>query len=99
MAKESAFQHGLIERLKKEFPGCVVLKNDSSYLQGVPDLLVLYNDKWAMLECKQSKNASRRPNQDFYISKFGEMSYAAFVYPENQEEVIHELQQALGASG
>lgn len=99
MAKESAFQHDLIDRLSEVFPGCVVLKNDPLYLQGVPDLIVLYNDKWAMLECKKSAAASHRPNQDYYISKFGAMSYAAFVYPENQEEVIHELQQAFGTSG
>ena len=94
MKKESVFQSALISDLKKIFPGCMVLKNDSSYYQGIPDLLVLYEDKWAMLECKRSSNSSHRPNQDYYIEKFGKMSYARFISPENKEEVLDELQQA-----
>lgn len=97
MSKESEFQSNLIKDLKKIFPGCMVLKNDSSYYQGIPDLLVLYNDKWAMLECKRSSNASHRPNQDYYIDKFGKMSYASFIFPENKEEVLNELQKAFGS--
>lgn len=94
MAKESKFQANLIKEIKERFDGCVVLKNDPSYLQGVPDLLVLYEDKWAALECKRSKTSSHRPNQDHYIQHMNEMSYAAFVYPENKEEVLNGLQQA-----
>ena len=93
MKKENQFQSALIKELKIIFPGCVVLKNDSSYCQGIPDLLILYRDKWAMLECKRSKNASHRPNQDYYIQKLGEMSYANFISPETKEEVLDELQQ------
>lgn len=95
MARESAFQSKLIKRLKSTFPGCMVLKNDSSYLQGVPDLIILYQDRWAMLECKKTRGASHRPNQDYYISKLNEMSYANFIYPENEEEVMNELERAL----
>ena len=94
MKKESAFQSALIRDLKKIFPGCVVLKNDANYYQGIPDLLILYNDKWAMLECKRSSNARYQPNQDYYIEKFGKMSFASFISPENKEEVLDELQQA-----
>jgi len=94
MKRESIFQSALINELQKIFPGCMVLKNDSSYYQGIPDLLVLYNDKWAMLECKRSSNARHQPNQDYYIEKFGKMSFASFISPENKEEVLDELQQA-----
>lgn len=94
MKRENKFQSELIKELKKIFPGCMVLKNDSSYYQGIPDLLVLYRTHWAMLECKRSSSASHRPNQDYYIDKFGEMSFASFISPENKEEVLHELQQA-----
>ena len=94
--KESVFQANLVKELEAEFEGCCVLRNDASRNQGIPDILILYEDKWAMLECKRSKTAKHRPNQDYYVSKFGEMSYASFVYPENKEEVIHELQQTFG---
>lgn len=91
---ESKFQSKLIEELKTMFPGCLVLKNDPNYIQGFPDLTVLYKDKWALLEVKRAGMASHRPNQDFYISKAEQMSFARFICPENKEEVLCELQQA-----
>lgn len=97
--RENAFQAKLISDLKDIFPGCVILKNDPNYLQGVPDILILYNDRWAMLECKRDAKASHRPNQEYYIDKLGEMSYAAFIYPENREDILDELQHALGVRG
>lgn len=93
MAKESKFQAGLIKELKQRFPGSIVFKNDPNYIQGVPDLLILHHDKWAALECKRSASASKQPNQEFYICELGKMSYAKFIYPENKEEVLDELQQ------
>ena len=93
---ENKFQSNLIKELKKEFPGCMVLKNDSSYLQGIPDLTILYNDKWATLECKKSVRAKKQPNQEYYVNKMNEMSYAAFVCPENKTEVIAELKKKFG---
>ena len=93
---ERDFQAGLIKEIKDMFPGCIVLKNDPQYLQGFPDLTILYRDRWAVLEVKKSKNARHRPNQDFYIQNANRMSYAAFIYPENKEAVLNELQQAFG---
>lgn len=95
MPKESCFQADLIKELKAIFPGCIVLKNDPNYIQGFPDLLVLYNSRWAALECKASHISAKRPNQDYYIRKLDSMSYAAFIYPENKMEIINELQTAL----
>lgn len=92
---ESKFQRQLIKDLEVIFPGCIIMKNDANYIQGIPDLLVLYNDKWAALECKRDSRAHHQPNQDYYISKMNDMSYAAFVYPENKEEVLNDLQFAL----
>ena len=89
---ERDFQAKLIKELKSRFDGCVVLKNDPNYIQGVPDLLVLYKNKWAALECKQSNSSSHRPNQDYYIGIMNDMSYAAFISPENKEEVLDALQ-------
>ena len=94
MAKESAFQKGLIDDLKKRFPGCMVLKNDPNYIQGIPDLLVLYEGRWAALECKKAKQASHQPNQDYYVERMNKMSFSRFVYPENKENVLDELQQS-----
>ena len=91
---ESRFQSKLIEELRELFPGCVVLKTDSSYIQGFPDLVILYGKHWAALECKESSSASRRPNQEYYVDMLGDMSYASFVYPGNKVEVLHDLQRA-----
>lgn len=91
---ENKFQSLLIKELKREFPGCIVLKNDPNYIQGIPDLLVLFKDRWAMLECKKEENAHHQPNQEHYISIMNEMSFARFVYPENKEEVLDELQRS-----
>ena len=93
MKKENDFQSKLIKEIKDLFPGSYVLKNDSSYIQGIPDLLVLYKNKWAALECKRSSKANKQPNQEYYINELGKMSYASFINPENKEEVLNELQQ------
>ena len=93
---ERDFQAKLIKELKGQFPGCIVMKNDASYIQGIPDLLVLYKDKWAALECKKFGNASKQPNQVYYVDKMDAMSFARFVSPENMKEVLNELQQTFG---
>lgn len=93
---EKTFQSNLIRELKNTFPGCVVLKTDPSYIQGLPDLLVLYKKHWAALECKRSEGAKRQPNQSYYLDTMDEMSFARYIYPENKEEVLDELQQAFG---
>lgn len=85
--KESVFQAKLIREIKKRFPGAIVLKNDPNYIQGFPDLTVLYKDRWAVLEIKQNEKASHQPNQDFYILQADKMSVGRFVYPENMMEV------------
>lgn len=93
--KENKFQADLIKELKQLFPGCMILKNDANYIQGIPDLTIFYNDRWAVLECKKNRTTSHRPNQDYYVKKMDDMSFARFIYPENKEGIINELQQAL----
>ena len=90
---ESGFQDRLIATLKTMFPGCMVFKMDQR--QGIPDLLILHGGKWASLECKQFARAKRQPNQDYYVGKMNDMSFSRFISPENKEEVLHDLQQAL----
>ncbi len=91
---ESAFQGQLIKDLKKLFPGCIVMKNDAGYIQGIPDLIILYKDKWASLECKKSAAAKRQPNQEYYVSLMDQMSFSRFISPDNKEDILRELQQA-----
>ena len=97
MARESKFQAKLISDIYELFPGCLVLKNDSSYIQGIPDLLILYEDKWAALECKRSESSHHQPNQDWYVDMMDQMSFARFIYPENREEVLYDLQRSFKA--
>lgn len=89
--KESKFQHEVIKELERKFPHCIVMKSDSSYIQGIPDLLVLYGTKWASLEVKKSAKEAHRPNQDYYVEAMNDMSYSAFIFPENREEIMDEL--------
>ena len=91
--KESKFQGDLIKEIKERLPGAEVLKNDSGYVQGIPDLSIFYKDKYAFLECKKSLKEKHQPNQDYYIEKFDSMSFARFICPENKEEVLDELQK------
>lgn len=91
--KESDFQKELKKEIKAMFPGCIITKLDSSDIQGIPDLLVLHNDKWATLENKKKKNAHHQPNQDYYVEKMNSMSFSRFIYPENKEEVLNELRK------
>jgi hypothetical protein len=94
MVLERDYQQYLIRVLKELFPGCVVLKNDAEYMQGFPDLLILYGNKWAALEVKASRKAAQQPNQAYYVEQLDFMSFAAFIYPENEEEVLDALQLA-----
>lgn len=93
MGLERDFQPKLIKELRRRFPGCIIIKNDPTYIQGMPDLLILYGNKWAMLEVKKDGYSAHRPNQEYYINKLNEMSFAAFIFPENYEEVLDGLQQ------
>jgi hypothetical protein len=89
--KENKFQSNLKKELKEMFPGCIITKLDSGDIQGIPDLLILYKDKWATLENKRNAKASHRPNQEYYVNKMNEMSFSRFIYPENKEAVLTEL--------
>ncbi len=93
---EREFQSGLIKEIKERYSGCVVLKNDSSYLQGIPDLSVFYRDRYAMLEVKKDAKASHQPNQEYYVDKLNNMSFSRFIFPENKNQVLEELDAHFG---
>lgn len=92
---ESTYQAKLIQKLRERFSGCVILKNDSGYLQGIPDLLFLCGGFWAMLEVKRSENEPYQPNQEIYLEMLNGMSFAATIYPSNEEEIFRALEDAL----
>lgn len=94
--REVAYQAKLVKKLQAMFPGCYILKNDPSENQGIPDLLILFGNRWAMLEVKMSMVV--RPNQEYLVESFNNMSFAAFIHPQNEEQVLHDLQSTLGAS-
>lgn len=99
MARSSRLESGFQDRIRKDiesrFPECMIFKMDQ--IQGIPDLLILNGKKWASLECKRTKDASRRPNQEYYVNRMNDMSFSRFIYPENKEEVLHDLYEALEA--
>ena len=89
---EATFQREVIEELKALFPGIVIVKQDSGYIQGIPDLLLLFGEQWAALEIKSAGDSRRRPNQEYYVDLMDRMSFAAFIYPENKKDVLRALQ-------
>lgn len=100
MKRENDFQSGLIKEIEKRFEGSIVTKLDSGHIQGIPDLLVLYKNKWACLECKKSEEEYRKcvrtnnpPNQKYYVDLMNKMSYSSYIYPENKEDVLNDLQR------
>lgn len=88
---ENKFKTKLVKEIKDRFPGSMVFHLDPTEIQGIPDLLVLYKDKWAALEGKKDDKAGHQKNQDYYISKMNEMSFASFIFPGNKEDVLDEL--------
>jgi len=96
---EAQYQKRVVRALKDRFPGCVVIKNDPSYQQGIPDWTILFGQCWAMLEIKARSSARRQPNQQYYVEQLNEMSFAAFICPENEEAVLDELQTAFSSCG
>lgn len=91
---ESRYQAKLIRKLERLFPGCIIMKNDPSYQQGMLDLTILWRGRWAALEVKANEQSPSQPNQDYYVRRLNEMSFAAYIFPENEEEVLNALQQA-----
>lgn len=91
VALERKFQANLVKEIKSLFPGSIVMKLDSGYMQGIPDLLVLWKNKWATLEVKRAESATKQPNQEYYVNLMNGMSFSRFISPENKQEVLDEL--------
>lgn len=98
MKNETKFKKDLVDELQAKYPEAIILKNDPSCIQGIPDLTIFYKNKWATLETKKSEKESHRPNQDYYVEKMNKMSFSAFIFPENKEEVLNDLERSFQAS-
>jgi hypothetical protein len=96
---ENQYQAKIIRKLKEMFPGCIVIKVDSAYQQGMPDLLLLWKQYWASLEVKADRLSRPQPNQDHFVEQLNDMSFAAYIYPENEKKVLSALQQAFKPPG
>jgi len=92
---ENKFKQKLKKKIQARLPGSLVLHLDPNDIQGIPDMLVLFNDRWAALEGKKDSRASHRPNQDYWVKRMAEMSFASFIFPENEEEVLDDLERSL----
>lgn len=96
---ESAYQAKLIKKIYAMLPGCLILKNNPVYLQGIPDLSIFHGPRWAMLEVKTKKprpgSDDFEPNQEWYIADISKKTFCRCIYPENEREVLRGLQQAL----
>ena len=90
MKQEREFKPESKKRIEEMFPGCYIHEMGCA-TQGIPDTLILFEDKWALLEYKKSKDAKHRPNQDYYVNMFDSMGFSAFIYPENEHEILMEL--------
>lgn len=95
---ENQYQAKLIKKLERRFPGCMIVMTDAGYQQGIPDFFLLYDHMWAALEVKASANSRRQPNQDHFVTTLNNMSFAAYIYPENEAEVLNALEQAFETS-
>ena len=97
---ETQYQADLMRRIPRDvLPGAAVFRQDPVRYQGHPDLLILHGRFWAMLEVKISESAPEQPNQRYWVEHFNNLSFAAFIYPENEEEVLRGLQLAFGYLG
>ena len=97
MKNETKFKKDLVDELQAKYPEAIILKNDPSCIQGIPDLTIFYKNKWATLETKKSEKEPHRPNQDYYVEKMNKMSFSAFIFPENKEEVLNDLERSFQA--
>jgi len=92
---ENKFKQKLKKKIQALLPGSLVLHLDPTDIQGIPDMLILYGTRWAALEGKKNAGASHRPNQDYYVKRMNEMSFASFIFPENEEEVLDAMARSL----
>lgn len=91
---ESEFKAALQFELRDRFPNCFLYKLDPNQRQGIPDLLILWHDRWGCLETKRGVTSTKQPNQEYFIDMFNKMSFAAFINPINYLDVLYDMERA-----
>lgn len=92
--RENKFQSDLISELETLYPNAIIMKGNR--IQGLPDLIMLEGNRWIALEVKRSANEIHQPNQDYWVEVMHDMSYAAFIFPENHDEILSDITKFLG---
>ncbi len=91
---ESKFKKRTERRIRKRLQRVkIYIVKSSTEVRSAPDLFILGSGMWAALEFKKHKDADRQPNQEHIIDYLDNMSYATFVYPENVEGVLDDLEE------
>jgi len=94
---EAKYQNDiLIPRLYRILPDPIIRKFDIQ--QGFPDLLILCEKWWGVLEVKPFAGADEQPNQDYWVQHFNHMSFGSFIWPAIEEEVLSALQRSFKSS-
>ena len=95
MRRETKFKKMFKKKLKRLYPECIIVEADPTYFWSVPDVYFFLGSFWAALEFKRTEGSSRRPNQEYWVEVLDKMSFARFVYPGVEEEVLSELEAAI----
>ncbi len=98
---KAGYKAGLIPRIIQRFGAdrTRVQANDPNVpgQQGIPDLTVFVGPMWFLLEVKASEKSKLRPNQEWWIEKWAEVTFCSFIYPENEEEVFRAMERSLAS--
>ncbi len=90
---ESEFKKRTIQRIKDRLPSLDLdFINTKPFNRSMPDTFVIGPWCWAALEFKRSEDADQQANQDYHIERLNRKGYARFVFPENVEEVLDDLE-------
>lgn len=82
----------LFPRLRK-ISNCEFFTKEARSISGIPDIIGCINGRFFALEVKRSEKSKRSALQEYFIKNYNIVGgYCMFVYPENLERVIAELE-------
>ena len=88
---ENKFKDKIKKRLNL-FPNSYHFTKEAVSLRVIPDIIGCSNGKFFALEVKASRNSNKTEMQKHILEKIKRAgSFASFIYPENEEEVLTAL--------